>query len=238
MADLDTRGLVPVGEHSNTYLNRRKLRSVEKNPMDKCTVVSILPAPVDEIKHTIENGRFHLDPGTYEKPATLIVSPSSWWKDFDVEQPLQEIPCGSIQIANAIVNDFCNGMLGFEPATSKPGLFFVTGEHKAVDIKMKYRDALEEAKTKQDNWFRYLINQADSLWARTNGNPLVIWDMMRVAARSLHEDSKPWLGAFEAPKLDKCKFCGGLRNPQFPICPTCKAIDQSHPLAKEIKFAV
>jgi hypothetical protein len=93
-----------------------------------------------------------------------------------------------------------------------------------------------EVKNKQDNWFRLLLKLADALWARSNNNPLVIWDEMRIAARELGAD-KAWTKDFQLVDLIKCFACGGLRNPQFPVCPTCKVVDPNHPLAKDLKFA-
>ena len=54
------------------YGKRRLIRSA-RNPMDKCTIVSIFPKEINEIKHTIEPGRFVIPPGTFEKPAVLTV---------------------------------------------------------------------------------------------------------------------------------------------------------------------
>jgi hypothetical protein len=217
--------------------NRRLIRSV-KNPMDKSTIVSIFPKEILEIKHTIEPGHFVVPAGSIESPAVLTVGSSSWWKDIDIDQPMLEIPVSSIQVANSVINDYCTGMLGCNMADLMPGLFFVMGAVTVIDIKTKYKTELDKANEKQNNWYRLLVRLADSLWARSNGNPLVICDEMRLAARALNNNSKPWLQDFQAPMLVKCKFCGGLRNPDYPICPACKAIDQSHPLAKEIKFAV
>lgn len=227
-----------VGEFSNQMLNSRKLIRSVKNPLDKCTVVSILPKTIDEVKVTIEPGMFHLNPGSYEKPSTLVVGSSSWWREIDLDQPMLEIPVSSVQVADSIVKDYCKGILGCDMQGSMPGLFFVLGEASTIDIRSKYKTKLEEMKSKQDNWFSILIRLADSLWARSNNNPLVISDDMRMAARTLHQDSKPWLKDFEAPKLVPCKACGNLRNDLYPICPSCKTIDTAHPLAKDLKFAV
>lgn len=217
--------------------NRRLIRSV-KNPMDRCTIVSIFPKSVDEIKHTIEPGKFHIEPGSLENPSVLVVGSSSWWRDIDIDQPMLEIPVSSIQIADSVVKDYCNGMLGCNMADSMPGLFFVLGEHTPMEITLKYKDSINTAKTKQDNWYRILVRLADSLWARSNGNPLVICDEMRLAARSLNFNDKAWLKDFQIAELVRCMACGNMRNPLYPICPTCKAIDPSHPLAGNIKFAV
>lgn len=235
---MDTSGLKQVGELSGAYLNNRRMIRTSKNPMDRCTIVSILPKEINEVKFTIEPGRFHIDAGTYEKPAILVVGPSSWWKEIDLEQPMLEIPVSSIQIADSVIRDYSNGMLGCDMDGSMPGLFFLMGEINKLELKAKYSKELDRAKARQDTWFKILVKLANSLWARSNGNPLVISDEMRLAARNLNENQVPWLQNFEAAKLVNCKFCGGLRNEKFPICPSCKAIDMTNPLSKDIKFAV
>lgn len=229
-------GARQVGEFVN--LSSRKVIRSTKNPLDKCTVVSIFPKEINEVKHTIEPGKFHIEPGSYEKPATLVVGPSSWWREIDLDQPMLEIPVSSVQIADSIIRDYCNGMLGYDASSSYPGLFFVLGEIKPVEVHLKYKEKLEEAKAKQNNWYTILVRIADSLWARTNGNPLVIADEMRLAALELNLKDKPWLRDFKMAELTPCYACGTLRNPAYPVCQACKAVDMNHPLAKDLKFAV
>lgn len=228
-------GGIPVDAMS--ALNRRRTVRQYKNPMDRCTVVSILPKDIFEVKHTIEPGVFKIPAGSYEKPSTLIVTGSSWWRDIDIEQPMMEIPVSSIQIAESIVNDYCNGMVGCNMNDCMPGLFFVLGAVTVSDIEKNYQDSLNQANAKQRNWFQLLVKLGDSLWARSNGNPLVISDEMRMGAQILGLD-KVWIKDFQTVELSRCLGCGGLRNPDFPICPTCKLIDPNHPLAKDMKFAV
>lgn len=236
MAELDTSGLRQVGEISN--LSRRRLIRSVKNPLDKCTLVSIFPKPIHEVKHTIEPGIFNIPAGTYEKPGILVVGPSSWWREIDLDQPMLEIPVSSIQIADSVIRDYCNGMLGCNMSDSMPGLFFALGEQNALDIQAKFKVKLDEAKVKQTNWYTILVRLADSLWARTNGNPLVIADEMRLAAMSLNLNDKPWIRDFKTVEMKPCVACGALKNPAYPVCPTCKNVDKDHPLAKELKFAV
>lgn len=225
-------------EFTNTLLNNRRLIRSIKNPMDKCTVVSIFPKDINEIKYTIEPGKFHIPSGTFEEPSILVVGSSSWWKDIDIDQPMLEIPVSSIQVADSLIKDYCNGMLGCNMADMMPGLFFVLGEHNTMEIKMKYKTKLQEVKDKQNNWYKILVRLADSLWARSNGNPLVICDDMRLAARSLNFNDKAWLKDFQIAELVRCKACGSMRNPLYPICPSCKSIDNDHPEAKNLKFAI
>lgn len=230
-------GKTPL-EFTGPLLNSRRLIRSVKNPMDKCTIVSILPKVIDEFKCTIEPGRFYIPAGTYEAPAILVVGSSSWWKDIDVDQPMLEIPVSSIQIADSVIKDYANGMIGCNMGDAMPGLFYALGVHTAMEIKMKFKEKLDDVKAKQDNWYKILVRLADSLWSRTNGNPLTISDEMRLAARSLNFNDKPWLKDFQVSEQVKCKYCGGMRNQAYPICPTCKAIDPDNPLSKDIKFAV
>lgn len=225
-------------EFTNTMLNNRRLIRSPKNPMDKCTIISIFPKEIIEVKHTIEPGRFVIPSGTFEEPGILVVGSSSWWKDIDIDQPMLEMARSSIEIANAVIKDYCNGMLGCNMSDLMPGLFFALGEHKAIEVKMKFKGELEKAKIKQDKWYQILVRLADSLWARANGNPLVISDEMRLAARSLNFNDKPWLKDFTTIEMVKCKACGTLKNPDYPVCPLCKAIDSNHPESKNLKFAV
>lgn len=224
-------------EFTSPLFNSRRLIRASKNPMDKCTIVSILPKDIDEIKFTIEPGRFKLQAGNLEKPSVLVVGSSSWWKDIDVEQPMLEIPVSSIQVAESVVKDYCNGMLGCNMDSAMPGLFFVLGAHSSLEIVMKYKEKLKEVNEKQMNWYKILVKIADSLWSRTNGNPLTISTEMRLAATSLGME-RTWLKDFQIVELVRCVGCGNMRNPEYPICSACKMIDKNHRLASELKFAV
>jgi len=217
--------------------SRRTVRSLP-NPLDKSTVFSILPKLIVETKHTISPGTFTLDPGTYAKPSALVVGSSVWWRELDPEQPLLEIPVSSIQVADSIVKDYCNGILGCDMSGAMPGLFFIPGELTVEKLIKDHKPTLDAARDRQINWFKQLVKLADSLWARTNGNPLAIADDMRLAARELGLDSKEWLGTFQAVEIIRCVACGQMRNPQFPVCPNCKAvIDTEKAKTLNLKFA-
>ena len=216
---------VQVGEFPglHTPANRRTIRA-PTNSMDKSTIVSILPKRILETKCTIQPGTFELLPGTFDKPSILVVGSSSWWREVDIDQPLLEIPVSSIQIADSIVKDYCNGLLACNMADLMPGIFYVPGELNVVDLKAKHAPLLLKAQANQKKWYAELVRIADILWARTNGNPLAISDDARLACRELNITNKPWLGDVQTMELVRCIACGSLRNPQFPICQTCKAI--------------
>lgn len=227
-----------VGEFPGLGLHNRRTIRAEVNPMDKSTIISIYPRNIDEIKPTIQPGRFKISAGSIEKPSILVVGPSSWWKDMgDENQPLLEIPNSSIQVANSIVRDYCNGLLACNMVDRMPGLFWVPGEFDLVQALTKHRSKFTEAETKQRNYYTALVSMADTLWARTNGNPLVISDDMRLAARGLGLEGKDWMKDFTMLAMTKCVACGSPRNTLYPVCPTCKAVDKIKAKELGIVFA-
>lgn len=214
--------------------NRRTIRA-PVNPMDKSTVVSILPKKIIERKVTIQPSIFELEAGTFDKPSCLVVGPSSWWREVDEHQPLLEIPISSVTIADSVVRDYMNGLLACDMDTQSPGLFYVPGVFDAVGIKEEHMSLLLKAQRVQKKWFMELIKIADILWARSNGNPLSISDDARLACKEMNIQNKPWLGDIIAAELVRCVACGNLRNPAYPICAVCKAIADPE-LAKKLNL--
>lgn len=224
-----------VGEFGTS---RRTIVRSPKNPLDKATIVSIFPKDINERKYTIEPGIFSIKAGTLEAPSLLVVGGSSWWSDRGEEnQPILEIPVNSVQVAESVIGDYCRGLVGCDMVDCIPGVFYIPGTISKVTLSSEYKTKLAEVKAKQDNWYRVLVTMADALWARTNGNPLVICDEMRLAARSLNLNDKTWLQDYNIIEMVKCVACGALKNPAYPVCATCKAIDMTHPQAKDLKFA-
>lgn len=204
--------------------NQRTTIRATPNPLDKATVVSIYPKGFREVKPTIQPGVFIVQAGSYEKPSTLVVGTSSWWRELDEEQPLLEIPVSAIQIADSVVRDYSNGLIGCNMSDAMPGLFFIPGELTVEKIKESYKKELDKAAIYQKNWYQELVKMGDILWARSNGNPLSISDDMRLAAQELQLKDKPWLKDFSTLQLTNCPACGFLRNNSFPVCANCKTV--------------
>ncbi len=97
---------------------------------------------------------------------------------------------------------------------------------------------LGKAIAAQKLYYAELVKLADSLWARTNGNPLSISDDARLAAKKLGFENKPWMKDFAAVQMTNCKACGHMVNPIFPVCPNCKnVIDVNKAKEIGIQFA-
>jgi len=160
-----------VGEFPGLDQSNRRTIRAQVNPLDKSTIVSILPKYISERKATIQPGIFELKPGTYENPSVLVVGPSSWWREVDEHQPLLEIPVSSIQIADSVVRDYTVGLLGCNMSDMMPGLFYVPGEFDVTRLKKEHAALLIKAQMNQKKWFLELVKLADILWSRSNGNP-------------------------------------------------------------------
>lgn len=207
-------------------LNRRTIRATP-NPLDKATIISIFPKVMPpEKKPTIQPGIFQIPYGTFTKPGLLVVGPSSWWKETDEGQPLLEIPHSALTVAHSVVRDWAVGLLACDMGDIRPGVFYIPGEITEADLikKVEYKALLEQANVRQKNWFAELVRIADTLWARTNGNPLTISDDMKLAAKELGLE-KPWIKDFTHISMVNCKACGALKNPAYPVCPNCKSVD-------------
>ena len=202
---------------------RRTVRT-PPNPLDVSTIISIYPRRIVETKLTLYPSVFVIEPGRYDAPSVTHIAPSSWWKDVGFEQPLLEIPVPSLQLAESIIRDYTNGLVGANAGDSKPGLFFVPGRKSVEEIKKECKKELDAAHTHQKTWFTHLARMADALWARSNGNPLVVMDDMRLAAQELQLKNKSWMEDFTTLELTNCPACGFLRNSNFPVCSNCKTI--------------
>jgi hypothetical protein len=224
-----------VGQFPGINAFKRNVIRAPVNPLDKSTIVSIYPKEIDEIKHTISPGRFIIPPGSYEKPSVLVVGSSSWWREIDEDQPALEIPHSSIQIADSIVKDYCNGIFGCNMSDAMPGLFYVPGEFDVFLIRKQYLQELNKALDRQRKWYTILVRFADSLWARSNGNPMVVSDDMRMAAKELNvHTTKDWMKEFQMVDMVRCKACGSLKNPLYPVCSSCHFPDPDHPMTKSL----
>lgn len=216
---------LPVAAFSGgqlTGLHRRTIRS-EVNPYDKATVFSIYPKSIPVCYVTVQPSDYLIPAGKDNAPGRLVVGPCSWWRDIDPEQPLLEIRVSALQVADSLVRDYCNARWGSNMGDSMPGLFYLPGEKTVEEMKKEAGHLLVTAIQKQRNWYRELVKQADSMWARANGNPLAIDDTARIAAHELGLE-RDWRSNYKATEMVKCVACGQLRDPLFPICSHCHAV--------------
>lgn len=194
------------------------------NAMDKATIFSIFPKEVTEQKITLMPHNYVIPGGDMKNPGRLVVGAASWWRDVDPDQPLIEIPISSVVVADSIVTDWAKAIFGYTAGMRSPGIFWIPGELTVEQLKSTtHMPRLLQAEREQKAWFEYLCSIADSLWARSNGNPLAIMDDMKLAAERLGY-SRDWMKNHIAVSLVRCINCGELRNPEFPTCKHCHSV--------------
>lgn len=233
-----------------------KVHRRPKNPLDKCTIVSVFPRAIIDYKPTAFPQTHRIEAAPADGFSLCVVEGASWFKEMEEDQPLLEIPITSIQVCEAFIRDYVNGLVGYVPNVAMPGLFFVPGQHDAKSILtvklpdnlddngriasrgQTFQQLLDDAKAKQKNWFANLVKMADVDWARSNGNPLSVSDLSRLAAEYLGMKDKPWMSDIAHLEKSNCPACGFIVNPAFPICSNCKAVvNEARAKELNLKFA-
>lgn len=217
-------------------LNRRTIRGAI-NETDKTTIVSVYPKAIQFKNITLMPRIWNIEAGSPEKPALLHVGSGSWWKDVHPDEPLIEIPVGSLSVAESLVKDYLNGIFGCDMSDNRPGLYFIPGARKIEEIFGEFKPLLDQAIERQLNYYGSLTKYADSLWARSNGNPLVINEEMRTAARILGQVDKDWMSDFKNAGQVRCFACGAFKSADYPICQSCHTADPEHPKFKAVMDA-
>lgn len=223
------------------FFRKHKIRTnrMPVNPADKCTIVSVFPKEINEEKPTLTPGRFKIHAAPDNDFEILVIGSASWFKEnMDTNMPFLEIPTGSLRLAQSIIEDFIQATYAATP-DSCPGLFYVPGAYnKSTIIKSAEADQLndngevvvkgkifpvllQEARERQKRWFQQLVALTDMDWVQTGGNPRVVSNDARLAARKLNLD-KPWMKDQVVYDMVNCQSCGTLVNPNYPVCATCK----------------
>ncbi len=219
----------------NPNQGRRVIHQLPKNPMDKSTIVSICPQPINEFKPTIFPGRFHIPAAAENDYVLFTVEPSSFYMPNQNEkQPPMEVQLNSMALAESIVQDYLRSCY-LNGGDRGPGIFYILGAwSKSMAAKnyiekyvredgVTFAELLAAARERQKNWFQALIEEADANWANTGGNPRAIDPIARIAAVRLSLD-KAWAHDFKAISKVKCKSCGELIDGEVAVCRFCHAI--------------
>src|SRR4030095_510093 len=222
-------GLPPwVNEHMRT-----KLFVSPKNPLDVSTIISMYPRAFTEKKQMMPEW-YHIPAGSYEIPGFLHVEGASSWREMMDTRQIIEIPISSVSVAESVIRDWMIGILEVRLGHSQPGVFFLPGtwDYEQIKANKQAWEVYEKVHEMQTNWFLALINMADFLWAQSNGNPLVISDLMRVAAELVGDKNKPWMKNFQTIRMLNCPACGAMIMPGFPVCSNCKVVVDKEAFSK------
>jgi len=214
-------------------IGKRVLYQLPRNPMDKCTIVSVFPKEIVEDKPTIFPGHFVIPAATKGDFSLTVIEGSSYYQASVIEHmPPTEIQVNSAALAKAIIDDYLSATWLASKGVRGPGVFWIPGAHTRANI-LAYKDdtgrSFKELKDAAENqqriWFALIMDFADEAWARTNGNPKGIPEDARIAAEYLGVSStKPWMENTISTILEHCPSCGEMINLSYPTCKHCHAI--------------
>lgn len=185
----------------------------------KSTVVSVVPFEIEERKPGLYPGYFKVPAAVDGEPQVLVIDNAVHYVYLDETRGSLQVRVPSYEIAASIVNDYCGSQLAVE-VDGKPGIFWVTGEVAAKDVKTKYPRELMQARELQKRWFLALVKIADDDWARYHQHKSIS-DFQRYAARSLNLD-REWLLAPET--IAQCPACKNNVPVGAIVCPNCRCV--------------
>ena len=199
---------------------------------DVSTIISILPVGIPNYPEKKPG----LIPGEYTIPlvkdpnkevAVLHVARAAFPVYIDENRPSLIVPEPSDRVCASIVRDYVTTLAGYEPGIAEPGLAWVRGPVKVVEIEKQMVTELQTMRELQAAWFKNLVAQADDDWGRYHMRRMIS-NLQKIAARHLNLD-RDWNIDIEIERqsdidMTPCKFCRSAVHHEAIVCPHCQGI--------------
>jgi len=193
------------------------------------TLISLLPFDLVEAKPGLNPNEYIIKKSEDNKIGLTIIPNNIFY--LINPDPLADakdtrnikVPVPAIEVAQSIINDYVNALLGVNPPEAVPGLVAVSGDYTdKKEVGIKFMKEIMFARTNQNNWFRNLVDMADDSWSKTH-SPISISDLQRFACRSL-ELKRDWLNPLPSEQVEKCPVCKNPINLGALKCVACNHI--------------
>lgn len=207
-------------------------------PMVPCTIVSLLPYPLNEDK-PIDHGSFHMAPAAKDDFEILVIGDKiEFTRNFYVsfDRGNLKLPVDPEEVARAIVEDHLRATVQTGP-DARPGLFYLPGILTKEEVKSKHKVILDKARKEQNNWYGKLVKAADDTWQRYRRHNMIT-DQHRYAANALGL-KREWAEEMKAENTVQCVYCTSLISDSALVCPVCRlpqqgAINRLEPKARDV----
>ena len=191
----------------------------------KCSIVSIVPFPIEEYKPGLYPGNFIISPSLDGIPQILVIGTSVHHAETAIIDRSITITTPAHEMAKSIVDDYLDSQLAVnvKDRTCGPGIFWKVGVYNLARVYAECSKELEEAKMRQNNWFIRLVEMADDDWEKTRQHR-TITDMQRQAARTLKLERAWIVEPAKSATMERCPACGVILMANVAICASCRYV--------------
>lgn len=190
---------------------------------DYCTVISIVPFPIDEPKPGLYPGHFRIPAAKAGDIEILAVGRSVHHVYLDNDRGSITVPTPSSEVARSICDDYSASQLAYFRGEAEPGVFFIDGEYKdKKSVLAVAKGEIERARMLQKNWFMRLVAIADDEWNKYHSHK-TISELQRFAAKSLGLE-REWNIEGTVNSLAFCPACKVPVKSDAIVCSSCRTI--------------
>lgn len=190
---------------------------------DYCTVISVFPFDVDEAKPGLFPGDYFIPKAKFNDIEFLLVGPAKSYVYIDGDRGSIAVAYESHKIAQSICEDYKKSKLAYIPNEAEPGLFWIPGEYKdKKTILAVAAKQIEEARKKQELWFRHLVEIADDEWNKFHMHKSIS-DEQRYAC-DFFQLEREWNVKGQVEASSRCPACATMIPSSAIVCPNCHTI--------------
>lgn len=195
------------------------------------TIVSVVPLEINEQKPGVFPKTYHI-PAAVRGDFNILHIEDAFYSRSIGDGEYVTIPMKTDQLARSICDDYAFSHIGVDHE-SRPGIFFVPGKLNKDDIRKTYGHELKSAEQMQSNWFKRLVELADSDWARIQ-DPRIITNLQKTAAKYLRLE-KEWNKETDLTLRRFCPACQSEVALKAVICKVCGCVIDAE-AAKKMQF--
>jgi hypothetical protein len=191
--------------------------------VDKSTIVSIIPFPVNEAKPGLYPGHFRIEAAKADDFEFLVVGRSVHYVYVDMDRGSLTVPTPSDEVARSICDDYSRAQLAYHIGDSEPGIFWIPGEYKDKKAILTIAsDKIAAARILQRNWYMRLVAIADDEWNKYHTHKMIS-DLQRHAAKTLGLE-REWNIQATVASTVFCPACRATMNVGATVCSSCRTI--------------
>lgn len=143
--------------------------------------------------------------------AQRMISPASVGNDYP---EFVELPIFAEGIAKDLIYGWTGNTIGADKTDASIGVRIIEGE-------IPTQQETDEMMASQETFFRWLIRDADTMWAKHEFKAVQNTDIYRVALKWLGSEDREWARQIKAVTMKDCSACGQTIQGVATVCNKC-----------------